>query len=218
MTASHSLLPDIARPDAGAVLTAESPAPQHAKLTEAFAEVEHMPGPKGLISFNTFVSTDGETVLTYTQWANGEPDHEFMAGLTDTEPVEYRLYRSSVRANPPVPGCIVVVSVEFDGPDQQRQRRWVDTVFDAMAGETEPHPGGISAHFHVSTDSTRILNYAEWTDEQAHRNALEKSNQGTVGSSPGWQRVLDFPGVRSSGFRRYHLLRGLSVAPSTEPS
>ncbi|MGI5490068.1 nitroreductase family deazaflavin-dependent oxidoreductase [Microtetraspora malaysiensis] len=218
MTASDNLLPDITRPDAGTVLLNESPAHRQVEVEKTLTELEHARWPKGLLSLSAFVSTDGETVLTYTQWANGEADREFMAGLTGTEPVEYRLYRSSVGENPPVPGCVVVVSVEFDGPDQQRQQRWVDTVFDAMAGETEPHPGGISGHFHVSVDGTRVLNYAEWTNEQAHRDALERSGQGTVGSSPGWRRVQDFPGVRSGGFRRYHLLRSLSAAPSTEPS
>ncbi|MFC5823556.1 antibiotic biosynthesis monooxygenase [Nonomuraea insulae] len=206
------LSPDITRPDAGTVLVTESSA-HHLTVEEISAVVEHAPWPEGLISFSTLVSTDGETVLTYTQWANGEASREFMAGLTGTEPVEYRLYRSSGREDPPVPGCVVVVSVEFDGPDNQRQQHWIDTVFDAMAGETQPHPGGISGHFHLSTDGTRVLNYAEWTDEQAHRDALDTSGQATVGSSPGWRRVVDFPGVKSGGFRRYQLRHSLSVSP-----
>lgn len=189
------------------VLIAESPADQ-VKL-EA-----HEPWPTGLIALRILLRTDGETALTYSQWADGAADREYVAGLAGSEPTEYRLYRSGVRENPPVPGCIVVVRVQFDGPDPQRQRRWVDTVFDALAGETELAPGGISGHFHVSTDGTRVLNYAEWTDEQAHRDALEKSGQGTVGVSPGWQRVQEFPGVKNSGFKRYHLLHDLSAKPS----
>jgi deazaflavin-dependent oxidoreductase (nitroreductase family) len=218
MTASHNPLPDLTRTDVDTILvgewTAGTPERQHAKVEETFAELEHLPWPRGLISFNAFASTDGETVLTYTQWTSGEASHEFIAGVTGVDPTEYRLYRGGVRDNPPVPGCIVVVSVEFDGPDQQRQRRWVDTVLDALAAETEPHPGGISGHFHVSTDGTRVLNYAEWTDEDAHHDALERSGRGTVGSSPDWRRVQNFPGVRSSGFKRYRLLRSLSGASS----
>ncbi|SEH03058.1 Antibiotic biosynthesis monooxygenase [Nonomuraea solani] len=217
MIVSHDLSLDITRPDAGTVLVTESSA-HHLTAEEIVAAMEHGSWPQGLISFSTLVSTDGELVLTYTQWANGEAGHEFVAARTGIEPVEYRLYRSSGRENPPVPGCIVVVGVEFDGPDSQRQQHWIDTVFEAMAGETQPHPGGISGHFHMSTDGTRVLNYAEWTDEQAHRDALSKSGQATVGSSRGWRRVVDFPGVKSGGFRRYHLRHSLSTTPSTEQS
>ncbi|MDX8036025.1 nitroreductase family deazaflavin-dependent oxidoreductase [Lentzea sp. BCCO 10_0856] len=211
MTIDHNVLPDIGRSDADTVLVVEAPV-----TAEIFDELERKPWPDGLISVSTYAATDGETALTYTQWAAGATGREFLSGLTGAEPVEYRLYRSGTRENPPVPGCVVVVSVEFDGPDPQRQRRWVDTVFDALAGETDPPPGGISGHFHVSTDGTKVLNYAEWTDEQAHRDALARSGQGTVGTSPGWQRVQAFPGVRNSGFRRHHLARSVSVAPSAE--
>lgn len=211
MTTIHNTLPDPTRTDADTVLIVETPA----SMDEVFGQLEQKPWPEGLLSFSTFAATDGETMLAYTQWAAGAAGHQFLSELTGGEPVEYRLYRSQTRENPPPPGCIVVVKVEFDGPDEQRQRRWVDTVFEALEGETEPHPGGISGHFHVSTDGTRVLNYAEWTDEQAHRDALESSRQGTVGSSPGWQRVRDFPGVRGSGFRRYHPMRSLSAPRPT---
>lgn len=212
MTIDHDVLPDIARADAGTVLIVET----SAVTEDVFAELERKPWPEGLISFSTFAGTDGETTLTYTQWSEGTAGRAFLRALTGAEPVEYRLYRSQTREDPPVPGCVVVVSVEFDGPDHQRQRQWVDTVLGALATETELHPGGISGHFHVSTDGTRVLNYAEWTDEQAHRDALARSGQGTVGSSAEWQKVLAFPGVRDSGFRRYRLLRSLSAAPSTQ--
>ncbi|MFQ6395658.1 nitroreductase family deazaflavin-dependent oxidoreductase [Nocardia sp. KC 131] len=214
MIASRSRLPDITRPDASTVLVTESPAHQRVAVEELLAELEHGPWPKGLISFSAFSSNDGEMVLTYTQWASGESGHEFVAGFTDAEPIEYRLYRSQVGPDRPVPGCTVILDVEFDGPDHQRQQRWVDTVFEAMAEEAEPAPGGISGHFHVSTDGTRVLPYAEWTDEQAHRDALERSDKGMVGSASGWERVRDFPGVKSGGFRRYSMLGSLSAAPA----
>lgn len=202
-------LPDLTRPDVGTVLVAESPA---ASDVDSEVDTANVPWPTGLLSVSTFASTDGERVLTYTQWAPGDTDPEFVAGLTGAEPVEYTLYRQQVRENPPVPGCIVVIRAEFDGPDERRQRRFVDTVFEAMSSDPDPHPGGISGHFHLSTDGTRMLAYAEWTDEQAHRDAIARSEHGTVGSSPGWHRVVEFPGVKESGFRRYRLLRSTSVA------
>src|ERR1700730_7654833 len=108
MTASHNPLPDLTRTDVDTILvgewTAGTPERQHAKMEETLAELSHLPWPPGLISFNAFVSTDGETVLTYTQWTSGEASREFIAGVTDVDPIEYRLYRSGVRDNPPVPG------------------------------------------------------------------------------------------------------------------
>jgi quinol monooxygenase YgiN len=186
---------------------------------------EHAPWPHGLLSYNLFVGTDGDTVLHYSQWASDESYREFVRtdraervraidaavpGIARHAVVSYRLYRSTAPdSTRRTPGCIVVVSVEFDGPDEQRQRRWVDAVFDALAAETEPHPGGIAAHFHLSTDGTRVLNYAEWTSEEAHRDAIEKSGQGAVGSGPKWRRVQRFPGMIAGGYKRYHPYRSL---------
>ncbi|TMR95320.1 antibiotic biosynthesis monooxygenase [Nonomuraea basaltis] len=211
-------MPDLARHDVGAVLVtqwnADVPGRRQTKVEQMFARLERLPWPPQTISFNALVSTDGDTVLTYAQCA-GEADSRFVAAITDTEPIEYRPYRSIGRDDRPVPGCIVVVSVELEGPDPQRQQRWVDTVLDAMAAETEPHPGGISAHFHLSTDGTRILNYAEWIDEDSHRDALARSGRGTVGTAPEWRAVQEFPGVKSGGFTRYRLLRSAAGSPST---
>ena len=77
-----------------------------------------------------------------------------------------------------MPGCIVVVTMETDGPERQRQ--WVDAVFDALEAETDPPPGGISGHFLVSTDATRVLNCAEWIDEESHRRAVADGRRGAA--------------------------------------
>lgn len=224
----RSGLPDITRPDVGTVLvsewTAGTPERQRA-LVEAFvAAWQRAPWPQGLLSVNLFLSTDGETVLNYAQWTSDEAYHEFVRtyrqapadqidravpGIERKGPVHYRLYRSRVRDDAPLPGCVVIVSAEFDTPDEQRQRRWVDTVFEALDAEAELHPGGISGHFHVSTDGTRVLNYAEWTNEQSHREALERSGQGTIGSGAKWREVRSFPGLKFSGYKRYHFHRSL---------
>ncbi|WP_409184044.1 hypothetical protein F9C11_06770 [Amycolatopsis sp. VS8301801F10] len=200
--------PDFARTDVAAVLVAETTV----VAAEVLARLEKEPWPAGLISFHALASTDGDASLVYTQWAEGAADPGFVRRVAEGEPVEYRLYRSGNRDDSTVPGCIVVVSVEFDGADAQRQRRWVDTVFDALASEEKPAPGGISGHFHVSTDGTRVLNYAEWVDEQSHRDALARSGRGTVGVSDEWRKVQEFPGVRGSGVRRYRMVRSLSPA------
>ena len=155
--------------------------------------------------------------MTYAQWTSEEAYSEFLRStgpppdIYRPEPVKYRLYRGGTREGPRrVPGCIVIVSVEFAGPDEQRQRRWVDTVFEALDAEPVLHPGGIAGYFHLSTDGTRVLNYAEWTSEEAHREALEDSGQGAIGPGPKWRLVKNFPGVISNGFKRYRLHRSLS--------
>ena len=222
-------MPDITDTDCHIVLVSEwtvgTPERQRATADALVAVGERAPGPPGLLSNNFFASTDGETVLNYAQWTSREAYDEFVLihrqlrvaqidravpGIKRHGPVYYHLYRSLVREDPPTPGCVVIVSNEFEGPDAQRQRRWVDTVFEALEAEAELHPGGISGHFHTSMDGTRVLNYAEWTDEQAHCEALEMSGQGTIGRGPKWLDVKNFPGVLSNGFKRYHLLRSLS--------
>jgi Antibiotic biosynthesis monooxygenase len=238
-----SKLPDIARPDAGAVLVSEwkvgTPERQQA-LVEAFirafvassaAPGQGAPWPTGLLSVNLLLSTDGETVLNYAQWTGDDAYHQFtqthlqprveqidraVPGIERSGPVNYRLYRSGVRPDAPVPGCIVIVSVEFDGRDEQRQKRWVDTVFEALEAETELHPGGISGHFHISVDGTRVLNYAEWVDEEAHRDAIERSGQGAIGSGSKWRQVQSFPGIKSSGYKRYCFAQSLASQPAIE--
>jgi hypothetical protein len=226
--AASDHLPDISRPDVGLVVvsqwTAGTPERQRAAAEAILAAWERVPWPDDLLSLSCFLSTDGEAVLSYAQWKNADAVAEFREthgptlargiddaspGLERTGPVPYRLYRSGVRDGAPAPGCIVMVSVAFEGSDAQRQRQWVDAVFDAMAAETDPHPGGISGHFHLGADGIRVLNYAEWTSEEAHREAIERSGQGAVGSGPQWRRVQTFPGLISGGFKRYRLLRGL---------
>lgn len=230
---NSSNLPDIRRPDAHRVLVSDwdvgTPERQRATAEAFVAAWQRGLWPRGLLSTNLFASMDGETVLNYAQWTSDETCEEFVrtdrrsliekidravSGIKRHEPAYYRLYRSLVRDDPPTPGCVVIVSVEFESADELRQRRWIDTVFEALESETELHPGGISGHFHLSTDGTRVLNYAEWTDEHAHCEALERSGQGAIGRGPKWLEVKNFPGVISSGFKRYYLLRSLSNSGS----
>ena len=108
-----------------------------------------------------------------------------------------------------------MVSVEFDGPDEGRLRRWIDTVFEAIAAESSPPAGGLGAHFHVSLDGTRALNYAEWVDEASHIAALARSGIGAVGSGPKWRDVQTFPGLKGSRVTRYRVAG--SLAPPVTP-
>jgi len=174
-------------------LPVEAPDRQQSLADSVLADWDASRWPDGVLSRTCYLSTDGQRVLTYEQRTD---DHGETA---DHGAIAYRLYRSGTRGDAPIPGCIVIVDVQTDGHDTAR--RWVDTVFEALAAETTLHRGGISGHFHISSDGTRVMNYAEWTDEQSHIDAL--SGTGSIGRGPAWQRVQTMPGVKSLGFRRY---------------
>ena len=231
MTATESEKLDKTTARAGPTVTVSewivgTPDRQHATI-DAFRVVwELAPWPDGLLATTLLASTDGEAVLNYARWTSDEAHNKFVEtqcralaerldravpGIQRQPAVNYRLYRSGVRQSAPAPGCVVIVSVEFEGPDERRQRRWIDTVFEAMAAEPLLPPGGISGHFHISIDGTRVLNYAEWTNEKAHQDALDQSGQGAIGSGPKWREIRSFPGLKSTAFRRYRF--GLSVIP-----
>jgi hypothetical protein len=220
--------PVIDRPDAGIVAVTEFPTGtaerQQALLDASAAAWTGLEWPRTMLSLTWLTSLDGAKAVAYVQW---ESDAEFAAyarthrpvlterlraalpGVDLVPPTFYRRYRSGKRPDTPVPGCIVIVSVTFDGPDDARQRAWTDAVFEALAADPAPPPGGISGHFHISTDGTRVLNYAEWVDAESHRAALERSGQGSIGSGPAWRRVHAFPGVASSDVTRYRIARSI---------
>jgi hypothetical protein len=225
--------PDLTRPDAGIVAVTEfqvGGADQQQALFEASrAAWESLPWPETLLSITWLASVDGESALAYVQWRDdsefetfGRTHRPILAArlkaaaptLDPPPPVFYRRYRSGTRPDAPAPGCIVAVSVEFDGPDEARLRTWVDAVFEALASEPSPPAGGIGAHFHLSTDGTRVLNYAEWVDEASHRAALERSGIGAIGSGSKWRAVQTFPGLKASRVTRYRFDRRLVPPPT----
>ena len=229
--------PDLARPDAGLVVVTEFEVggadQQQALFAASRAAWDVLPWPETLLSIAWLASTDGQRALAYVQWRD---DSEFESygrthrprlaahfkdafpALVPAPPVFYRRYRSGTRPDASEPGCIVIVSVEFDGADAARQRAWIDAVFDAIESDAAPPAGGLGGHFHVSVDGTRVLNYAEWVDEASHRAALERSGIGAIGSGPKWRAVQTFPGLKGSRVTRYRLDRRLVPAPVGAPA
>ncbi|MFE0418225.1 antibiotic biosynthesis monooxygenase [Streptomyces tendae] len=231
MTRRTDAHPDLARPDALAPFfsTWRVGTPERQRQTaEAIARTwESRPWPaEDLRGYHVYTGHDGSTLLHHSQWAS-EQAYEAFAKVHRQERVDeidtavpgierlglgrYRRYRSTRREDRAavVPGCIVIVDVEFEGPDPDRQRAWVDAVFEALESEPNPHPGGISAHFHLSTDGTRVLNYAEWESAQAHLDALAAPGDGVGSTTPQWERVQTWPGLKSSTVGRYDHALGL---------
>ncbi|MFG2601400.1 antibiotic biosynthesis monooxygenase [Streptomyces sp. NPDC048462] len=183
------------------------------------------PGP---LSCTVHVGEDGRTLLHYSQWADEESHRAFVRAGRDERNADidaavpgierlglrtHELYRSTAGGpDAREPGCVVIVDVEFDGADKARQRDWVDGVFEALGTDPAPAPGGISGHFHVSTDGTRVLNYAEWVSAQAHIDALAAAGDGIGSRTPQWERVQAYPGVSGGGVHRY--TPALSLRPA----
>ncbi|WP_169736765.1 antibiotic biosynthesis monooxygenase [Pseudonocardia spinosispora] len=221
-----AVLPDIARADAGTILVSRwivgDLARQRAAVDATMAEYAKLGAvPDGLLALSCFVSPDSDSVLNYAQWTSDavharfvESDRPRLAkGVDDLVPgirrpglVRYRLYREYRPVKARV-GTVVMVSVEFDRPGLARG--WVDAVLEAIR-EAAPVPGLISNYFHVSLDDVRVLNYAEWTDDQAHRAAIDSAG-GPIGEHGTVGRLFrTMPGVVDIGFDRYQLYRSLS--------
>ncbi|MFF8639292.1 antibiotic biosynthesis monooxygenase [Streptomyces sp. NPDC015345] len=218
--------PDPARPDAGLTFLSTwstgSPERQRATLDTIARVWRSRPWPhEGLLSYTVYAGSDGSTVLHHSQWRDEQAYQEFFAsaengrdarnadidaavpGIERLALAKTRLYRSwpdgagrSGRSGRE-PGAVVIVEVDFEGPDVERQRAWVDGVLDALNSDPVPGEALISAHFHVSTDGTKVVNYAEWESEQAHVDALAAAGDGVGSPTPEWRRVQEFPGVAS---------------------
>ncbi|KPI12916.1 Antibiotic biosynthesis monooxygenase [Actinobacteria bacterium OK074] len=222
--------PDLADPRIGAPLFSTwrvgTPLRQRKTVEAVAATWERRPWPADdLLGYHVYTGHDASTLLHYSQWTSEQAYEAFVKvrrqervdeidtavpGIERVGLARYRRYRSGVREGEVrVPGCIVVVDIEFEGPDPDRQRAWVDAVFEALASEPTPHPGGISAHFHLSTDGTRVLNYAEWESAQAHLEALAAPGDGIGSATAAWERVQTWPGLKGTTVSRFDHAVGL---------
>jgi hypothetical protein len=89
------------------------------------------------------------------------------------------------------------VTIATDGPEHQRQ-----AVARITAFARDPHPGAIGGHTLFGLDGSRVILYAEWTSEEAHREAIAGSAYG------GDSGIFDgTPGIRGLSMHRYQLYR-----------
>ncbi|ANB05753.1 antibiotic biosynthesis monooxygenase [Streptomyces ambofaciens] len=231
MTRRTDAHPDLVRSDVRAPFfstwSVRTPERQRQTVDAIARTWESRPWPaEDLMAYHVYTGHDGSTLLHHSQWAS-EGAYESFVKTHRQERVDeidtavpgierlwlgrYRRYRSLVRdeGTAAAPGCVVIVDVEFESPDPQRQRDWVDAVVEALENEPRPHPGGVSAHFHLSTDGTRVLNYAEWESAQAHLDALAAPGTGVGSPTARWERVQHWPGLKGSTVERYDHALGL---------
>ncbi|MCZ4515467.1 antibiotic biosynthesis monooxygenase [Streptomyces sp. ActVer] len=230
MTRRTDTHPAMTRPEVGAPFFSTwrvgTPERQKETVGAIAATWERRAWPaEGLLGYHVYTGEDGTTLLHHSQWRS-EQDYEAFVKVHLQERVDevdlavpgiervglgrYRRYRSgSQEAENRIPGCVVIVEIEFEGPDPDRQRAWVDAVFEALESEPNLSSGGISAHFHLSTDGTKVLNYAEWETAQAHIDAPAAPGGGVGSRSPEWERVQTYPGLKQSTVHRYTHALGL---------
>lgn len=207
-------LPRMDRADAQVALVSRrhvgGRAQQKTAVKAAAAYWRNLPLPPDFRSVNFFESVDGENVMTVAQWAGEEsfdaffrgrqffslPGVETAADAGRLRPEQYRLYRSRVGEEKGEAVCVVVPTFDVEGPE--RQRRAVDVLLDGPL--REPFPGLKAMHFHLSTDGSRVLNYAEWTDQEAHEEFLRSAT-----SRKAFETLHTVAGVRGLAGRRYLL-------------
>ncbi|MFI1717209.1 antibiotic biosynthesis monooxygenase [Streptomyces litmocidini] len=225
--------PDLHRPGVGAVLVSTwrvgTPERQRAAVEAVRTAWESREWPDlGLLSYSVLIGTDGDTLLHYSQWTEQQAYDDFVrtyrddrnaeidAAVPGIERVELRRYgpihRSTVRratATGELPGVVVVAEADFEGAGAGHREEWVDAVLTALDEDaaTRPGSGGIGAHFHLTVEGDRVLNYAEWESERAH----EEWSADGARLSEAWKRVHHHPGLVRSRVRRYAPALSLSA-------
>jgi quinol monooxygenase YgiN len=192
---------------------------QRAAADAVMARWQHLPWPEGCLEIACLLSTDGELVLFYAQWTDEQAHRRHTAsqaeradevGLDGThlDTVVSRLAgpAASRSADGPYPGCIALITIQTDSPDHQRQAA---ELIAAVAADLDP--GGIGGHLLFGLDGTRVILYAEWISEEAHREAV-------AGAAYGGPRGIfgGTPGIQGLSMNRYQLYR--SIHPATGPA
>lgn len=172
----------------------------------AFADTEaarqrRSPWPEGRRSTDYLLGTDGRLVLRYDRWRDEQSYRRYAEALPgqllDTVVCGFSGQPPQRPADGPYAGCVALVTLFTDGPERQREATARIAAFGA-----QPDPGALGGHVLCSLDGTRVILYAEWTSEEAHREAV-------AGPAYGGERgIFDGnPGIRGLAMNRYQLYR-----------
>ncbi|KMS80016.1 hypothetical protein ACH49_09925 [Streptomyces leeuwenhoekii] len=230
-TAAH---PDLTRTDVAAPFfsTWRVGTPERQRqAVEAIARAwERRPWPgEGLQAYHVYTGHDGETLMHHSRWVSEQAYEAFSktrrqervdeidTAVPDIERLglhRYRYHRSRERAagDERTPGLIVTVRIGFEEAAAGRRADWIDLVLKALADEPAEHRGLIAAHFHLSTDGSHVLNYAEWESAPAYDEALAAPGRGIGAATELWERVRTYPGV--TGFTGSRYDHALGLVPS----
>lgn len=194
----------------------------------ADASLENMENgywPEGLLYYHTYLGTDGVSILHYSNWRHEQDHINFLekglprrldelfkqVQLKDREMLgKFRIYKTLTGDSKAVPGCIIIIQEDFESPEVTPQ--WIDTVVEALSSEEQLPEGYLSAYFHISLDGKSMLNYAEWTSEEAHQKAMDQSLKGTIGQAHLWDKVINFKGrLDNTSLKRYKFYKSLTL-------
>ncbi|MGG2458668.1 antibiotic biosynthesis monooxygenase [Streptomyces sp. RGM 3693] len=233
--------PDVRRPDAGTVLISPWVVPaarfQRAAADAVLAAWEEQQRPAAMLALTTFLSTDGSHVLNYAQWKDDAAHREWVRtrrpaaigpidraipGIRRPALIRYRRHRSHVAEERATRTPAFLVTPTFATTGPEAQRTLADTALRIVA--EEPVPGLLGAHFHLSQDGGRVLNYGEWVDASAWRTfaagATAARLRATIEALPGVTPTpavpLDDTGAGTPGVRdvpAYVLHRSLVNVP-----
>lgn len=163
-------------PDAHAVLVATAPASQCAG---AIAALQRQACGPWLHALAWLRSIDAAHDLLYLQCrhdpdASGAALQALLAAPAIVPTAQaYRRVRSGVSDPRRLPGCIVVTTLAT--ADAAQARRIGDAAFAAMQDGAHAVRGLIASHLHFADDARSLLEYAEWTSDDAYRRALQRN-------------------------------------------
>ncbi|WP_049574834.1 hypothetical protein [Streptomyces sp. SBT349] len=194
-------------------------ADQRAAADAAMARWRVGPWPEGCLSVTALLSTDGGLVLFSARWRDlASADAPWEGALAEARavaevepletlkarPAEAFAWREEERERPeegPFPGCTVYIVIGTAGPAEQAQV--AETIAGHVAGT--PNPAGIGGQLLFTLDGTRVINWAEWTSEEAHREAVGAPALG--GARGIFDGMEGIEGLRMNRFQRYRALR-----------
>lgn len=110
----------------------------------------------------------------------------------------------------PEAGFIAVVTIRLTRPEAQAPL--LDLLVAEVEGWVRFRPGFLSANYHVSTDGSRLLNYAQWASEGSYRQSFrDNPNSGSLRDA-----IVAVPGVEGLEMVGYTLARSVAAATSAD--
>lgn len=177
-----NILPEVNLPGVGLILISEwlvNGSEEQVRVADAVLKVwEQFQYPECLLSYSCYLSLDGIYIAYYWQWKDEESQQRFLhllkrkKKINETLQIEgemvgkFRLCRRAVSDTSAVPGCIVIIRRQYESPEITS--RFIDAAYNAVKAEEQEWTGCISANFHISMNGLVMVNYAEWTSEQAY--------------------------------------------------